>query len=312
MKLIIKRFFGKQLFKMRVPLFLLVLSLVACKEEVPKIPTSEWEGNGVSVFTDYEPLADKNIRIFYHVPANVQANSPIVFVFHGAERNALEYRNAIVDKATALGFIAVVPEFSDLLFPGSNSYQLGNVYEDGEEPSLATLHAEAIWSFSLVEPMFAYVKNKTKNASTHYWAIGHSGGAQFLHRFLMFKPVNHCEKAIVSAAGWYTATDKSITFPYGQGSSPLESLDMQSLFAKDITVQVGTSDNNPNSPSLRRTPEADAQGPHRLARAQYFYNTAAQKADSLALPFDWRLSIIPGLSHDFVDAVGHSADLLFP
>lgn len=291
---------------------LALVFLLACKKQQPSVPSSEWQGSGLEVFVDYEPLAAKNVRLFYYVPVNATATSPIVFIFHGAERNALEYRNAIINKANTLNFIAVVPEFSEVNFPDVNGYQLGNVYVDGDEPSPATLNAEAIWSFSLVEPMFAFVKNKTKNSSATYFAIGHSGGAQFLHRFLMFKPTTKCDRAIVSAAGWYTATNKNIDFPYGLGSSPLENLDLAPLYAKNITVQVGTSDNNPNASSLRRNAEADVQGLHRLARAQYFYNTAAQSANVLSLPFTWQLAIIPGLSHDYVAALGHSVDLLFP
>lgn len=293
-------------------LLLAMALLLACKKEQPSVPSSEWQGSGLEVFVDYEPLAAKNLRLFYFVPANANATSPIVFIFHGAERNALEYRNAIINKATAMNFIVVVPEFSEASFSDVNGYQLGNVYIDGDQPSAATLNAEAIWSFSLIEPLFAFVKNKTKNTNATYLAIGHSGGAQFLHRFLMFKPAAKCERAIVSAAGWYTATDKNIDFPYGLRSSPLESLDLAPLYTKNITVQVGTSDNNPNSSSLRRNAQADAQGLHRLARAQYFYNKAAQNASSLSLPFTWQLAIIPGLSHDYVAALGHAADLLFP
>jgi hypothetical protein len=293
-------------------LLLAMALLLACKKEQPSVPSSEWQGSGLEVFVDYEPLAAKNLRLFYFVPANANATSPIFFIFHGAERNALEYRNAIINKATAMNFIVVVPEFSEASFSDVNGYQLGNVYIDGDQPSAATLNEEAIWSFSLIEPLFAYVKNKTKNTNATYLAIGHSGGAQFLHRFLMFKPAAKCERAIVSAAGWYTATDKNIDFPYGLRSSPLESLDLAPLYTKNITVQVGTSDNNPNASSLRRNAQADAQGLHRLARAQYFYNNAAQNASSLSLPFTWQLAIIPGLSHNYVAALGHAADLLFP
>lgn len=272
---------------------------------------SEWQGSGVENFTDYEPQADKVMRLFYYVPQNATATTPIVLVFHGAERNALEYRNALISKANQHQFIVVVPEFSEANFPDVNGYQLGFVYQNGDQPSPATLRPESLWSLSLVEPIFAFVKNKTRNSSATYQLISHSGGAQFAHRLLLFKPAAKFDKAVISAAGWYTATDKSILFPYGMQASPLENLAMAGVLNKEIIIQVGSSDNNPNSSTLRHTPEADAQGLHRLARAQYFFNKAENMADSLGLPFAWRLTIIPGLGHQFLDALPHSADLLF-
>lgn len=286
--------------------------LTGCKKNDDVPNSSEWKGTGIANFLDYEPQADKVVRLFYYVPQNATATTPIVLVFHGAERNALEYRNALVNKANALGFIAVVPEFSEVNFPDVNGYNLGNVYLDGDQPSPATLYPESKWAFSLVEPIFSFVKNKTKNNSAKYHIIGHSAGAQFVHRFLFFKPSARFDRVIVSAAGWYTATSPNITFPYGFLGSPLANLNLEPLFQHKIIVQVGTSDNNPNASTLRHTPEADAQGLHRLARAQYFYNTAYVMADSLGLPFNWELRLIPGLNHDYVDAVGHAADLLFP
>lgn len=289
-----------------------IVVLFACKKEKSAQSDSVWQGSGVEVFSDYEPQADKLVRLFYYVPQNVQANTPIVLVFHGAERDAMSYRNAIVAKAIEHQFIVVVPEFSELNFPTESAYQLGNVYVDGDQPSPTTLRAESLWSFSLVEPIFSFVKNKTKNNSAQYHLIGHSAGAQFAHRFLMFKPSARFEKAIVSAAGWYTATDNLVAFPYGMQASPLENLNLTALFAKKVIVQVGSADNNPNASTLRRTPQADAQGLHRLARAQYYYTKAQQAATNLNVPFSWQLSIIPGLTHDYVAALGYSADLLFP
>ncbi|MDP2187221.1 MAG: hypothetical protein Q8J69_00930 [Sphingobacteriaceae bacterium] len=284
--------------------------LLACKKEGVK-PDAEWQGSGMALFSDYEPQADKQIRLFYYVPKAATATTPIVFIFHGAERNAMDYRNAIVSKADSYGFIAVVPEFSEAQFPGVSAYQIGNVYQNGDQPSPATLLPESQWSLSLVEPMFAFVRNKTKNSTARYHFIGHSAGAQFVHRFLLFKPDAKYERGVVSAAGWYTATDAAVDFPYGLRASPLENAVLGPLFAKNICVQVGSADNNPNASSLRRDALSDTQGLHRLARAQYFYNKAEAFADSLGVPFSWQMKIVPGLNHNSAASVGHAADWLF-
>lgn len=301
--------FSKSLIK-RCFVAVFILLLAGCKKESPQ-PNSEWQGSGLALFSDYEPQADKLVRIFYYVPKGTTATTPIVFVFHGAERNAMDYRNAIVNKADSYGFIAVVPEFSEQQFPGVSAYQIGNVYQNGDQPTPATLNQESQWSLSLVEPIFAFVKNKTKNASERYHFIGHSAGGQFAHRFLLFKPDAKYARGVVSAAGWYTATDAAVNFPYGLQASPLENAMLGPLFAKSICVQVGSADNNPNASSLRRDALSDAQGLHRLARAQYFYSKAGAFADSLGVPFSWQLNIVPGLNHNSAAAIGHAADWLF-
>lgn len=291
--------------------FYVLLCSSACTDPVVSTQ-SEWQGSGVELYSDYEPFAKTPIRVFYFVPNSVGPEAPILFVFHGAERNALEYRNALIDKSKQEGFILVVPEFSELDFPGVNAYQLGNVYQDGDSPSVATRNLEPNWSFSLVEPIFSFVKVKTKNKSTAYSALSHSGGAQFLHRFLLFKPAAKINKAVISAAGWYTEPDTAIAFPYGLKESPFEPLFFQDLWAKTVFVQVGSADINTNSSSLRHTPESDLQGANRLERAQYFYHSARNTASQQGWVFAWQLKIAPGLSHDYVDALNYGATLLFP
>lgn len=290
---------------------LLWVFVFGCKPEQPQ-PNSAWQGSGVVVYTDYEPFASKNMRVFYYVPTKVTASTPIVFVMHGAERNALEYRNAIIGKAEEKGFIAVVPEFSEINFPDVNGYQLGNIYLNGDSPTVATLLPEADWALSVIEPLFSYVKVQTQNNSNSYHMIGHSGGAQFAHRYLLCKRQTRLQKLVISAAGWYTATDGAVNFPYGQKNSLIEGIDLAPVFAQKVFVQVGNADNSTNTTSIRRDVLAEAQGASRLTRAQFFFQKANSRAAALSVPFQWELHLIPGLGHDFNQSLPHSADLLFP
>ena len=45
--------------------------------------------------------------------------------------------------------------------------------------------------------------------------------------------------------------------------------------------------------SLRKTPEAELQGPHRLDRGHAFYRVAWAKAEDLGVDFNWRLQEVP-------------------
>ena len=96
----------------------------------------------------------------------------------------------------------------------------------------------------------------------------------------MFKPTAQIDKIIVSAPGWYTTTDYNTAFPYGFSNSILENIVLDDLFDKKLTLLIGDLDNDPDSGGLRHNQFADAQGLHRLERAQYFYNKAATLSDS--------------------------------
>ena len=287
-----------------------IFTLSSCKEK--EEPSAFWTGSGVSNFYD-DALEDARLmRIFYVVPEKVNAQTPIVMVFHGVERNAGDYRDALQSKANEKGFILVVPEYSEEEFPGTNGYILGDMFDDGEFPTLQSLKPESAWSYSTVPRLLSFVRKKTGNTGNDCHLIGHSAGAQFLHRMLLFLPQFELAKAVVSAAGWYTMPDTSVVFPYGLGLTPITENHRSVFFARNILVQVGNSDNNPNSENLRRTPEADVQGLHRLDRAKYFYHNSQQMANADAMEFKWSLHVIPDLNHNYIKALNHSADLLFP
>ncbi len=64
-----------------------------------------------------------------------------------------------------------------------------------------------------------------------------------------------------------------------------------------LVVLLGTEDTDPNHPELRKTAEAEAQGPHRWARGHKFYEEAKRRAAKLGVPFAWKLGTAPGVAH---------------
>lgn len=268
-------------------------------------------GSGFFTYSDDNTFNGESMNVYYHIPANVTNSSSIVFVFHGNGRNAKDYRDAIIQKANQYQFIAVVPEFSTSDFPGGDGYNLGNVFVDGDNPSPETLNPEEEWTFSIIEPLFDYIKERLNNTTEKYNILGHSAGGQFAHRFAMFKPNSRFETLVTSASGWYTEVNTEIEFPYGFKESPLELLSLSNLFEKKVIVQVGALDNNPNASGLRHNEFADAQGTNRLARAQYFFSTASQLAASQNIDFNWELNINEGADHNYIFAIQHASDLIF-
>jgi len=271
---------------------------------------SQSEGSGTFPFV-YNSNTNKSLDVYCHIPENSDSSTPIVFLFHGNNRNANEYRNSLVAKANLYGFILLVPEFTTTQFPGGDGYNLGNVFTDGDNPSASSLNNESEWAFSVIEPLFTYAIQNLNNQSSKYHIIGHSAGAQFAHRFLFFKPLARIDKMVASAAGWYTTLDLETNFPYGINASPLEDIDFSLLFSKQLTILVGSNDNDPNSSALRHNSIVDLQGLNRLDRAISFYNNAQSKAADLNVNFEWDFVINPNEDHNYLIAVSKASDIIF-
>lgn len=270
-----------------------------------------WEGIGVTTYLFEQGHSIKRIRLFYSVPKSAHATTPVVLVFHGADRNGLEYRNTLASNSINRDVIYIVPEFSEDEFPTANTYQLGNVFSNGESPSTASLRSEDHWTFSVFPQLFTFVINRIPSDVQSFYCIGHSAGAQFLHRLLLFKPNLPISHSVLSAAGWYTLPTDSIDFPYGLNKTPVSLRQQEQFLNMTITVQIGSNDNNPNTPSLRRNALADAQGTNRVDRAQFFFQFSHSKADKLKTSFNWQLDVVPGMDHTYAPAIQHAMNVLF-
>jgi pimeloyl-ACP methyl ester carboxylesterase len=277
----------------------------------PETLNETTRGSGYFEYSDYAPFNDKFIKIYYFIPTKVDSNSKFLFVFHGNGRNAEDYRDSMISKANQYNFIVIAPEFSSSYFPSGDSYNLGNVFIDGDNPSNSTLNPEEEWTFSVIDPLFDYIKQLTKNTSEKYEVFGHSAGGQFAHRFVMFKPHANYNKVVASGSGWYTVTNFNIRFPYGLIESPIETIELTNLFSKNLIILIGSLDNNTNAAGLRHNTFADAQGLNRLARAYHFFNTASVLAENRNLSFQWEFYINEGANHDFEIASQYAADLIF-
>ncbi|MFT6166158.1 MAG: hypothetical protein ACJAV5_001602 [Vicingaceae bacterium] len=277
----------------------------------PNNPVITLKGTNSFVFDSFAPLANKPTTIYYHIPTGVTENSRIVVVFHGAARDALESRDALIANADRNQQILIVPEFSSQNFPGGDGYNLGNVFDDGDNPTAATLNDEGEWAFSLVEPLFDFVKRATANASSSYHVFGFSAGGQFAHRFVFFKPNARFDKVVAASSGWYTMPDDQIDFPYGIKESPILASSLPAIFGKQLTVLIGSADNDPNAGGLRTNSIVDVQGDNRLARANYFYNQSNSISTGIGAAYNWQFVSLPNVSHDFSVTGNYAFNTIF-
>jgi len=294
---------------------LIILFFVFCscaKDNPITIDTGLLNSGSNKFLYTYSGLPQKPINVFYHIPSGDRLNMPIVFVFHGDERNAKDYRDMWVNAANQYGFMVFAPEFTTADFPGGSSYIIGNVYQDGNFPTPETLNDESIWTFSIIEPLFDYIKINSGSSDLSYDMFGHSGGGQFVHRFVLFKPNARFNKAIAANSGWYTVPDGVANYPYGIMNCPLSSAPPNNYFSKQLYITVGSLDNNGSDSSLRHNAASDLQGLNRLDRANYFYSNSQNYALKTISDFNWKFSVVPNSGHDPIKMSNDAVKILFP
>ena len=241
----------------------------------------------------FSAWAGPELPVWLHVPSNVDVKqAPIVIVMHGAGRDADRYIRQWAPHGETHGVVVVAPKFSKRTFPGALRYNLGHVFDEA-----GNVREESGWSFSAIEPLFDAVRASLGNVRNEYAMYGHSGGSQFIHRYLYYKPDARVSRYVLANAGWYTFPRFDIEYPYGLSNSGITANTLRNALAKDVVVLLGSEDNDPNHDSLRQTPGALAQGPHRVGRGTRFYQAASEAAEANDWPFGWRLRIVEGVAH---------------
>jgi poly(3-hydroxybutyrate) depolymerase len=234
------------------------------------------------------------LKVWAYKPTEYSSTSKVLFVMHGTNRDADRYRDEWTEIAQKHNLLLIVPQFNTEDFPRALGYNLGNVFTNN---TYNQINARDIWSYSAIEPLFDFVKEKYGNTSSNYRLYGHSAGSQFVHRFIFFVPDARVSKIVTANAGWYTAPDFSIEFPYGLKNSPVSEADVKSSLNQPVVVLLGEADNDPEHPSLRRAEPAMLQGKHRLERGYHFYKQAEEAAKSHQVAFNWKLETVPNVGH---------------
>lgn len=250
-------------------------------------------GKGSFQFHDERGNPDKPITVWYYRPAVLKADTKIVIVMHGVERNGEDYRDHWARYAEKYNFLLLTPEFAESFYP-KDEYQFGNVRLSNAEK----------WTFSAIEHLFDSIKASESLAAPNYYLYGHSAGAQFVHRYMLFMPNPRVALAISANAGSYTLpiypSFTQSAFPWSLDKAIVNEDRLKSVFARKLLVLLGENDIDPNHKHLPRAREAKAQGNNRLERGQYFFQTAKDNAGKLGVTFNWSLHTVPGVAHSDV------------
>ena len=229
---------------------------------------------------------------FQQAPGAAPCASLLIAV-HGVRRNAPEQLRAFSAQARELGCHLLVPCFDARHYP---DYQRLGRPGHGQR---ADLH------------LIALVADLAGDHGFDPCALrmfGHSGGAQFVHRFVMAHP-DMVRRYALSAPGWYTFPDEALHFPLGTAHPPAEfpRLEAWRYLRVPGRVFVGQRE-HAHSRLLRRDERLDqAQGRTRLERARSWVQAmqAAARAQSLQASLD--LVELPEGAHGFGGLVRRTA-----
>lgn len=263
------------------------------------------QGAGMVTYVCPVPFDGDTIGIYYYIPEGNLKKMPVQIVMHGMGRNADGYRDKWIKWADKYGFAVIVPHYPDDPYT-EEVYQQGNVKNpDGN------LNSREDLIYGAIDRIFDFVRDHSELKARKYNIYGHSAGAQFVHRFLLFDKTSRCEKAVAANSGWYTFTDETIGYPYGlKGCVEKFGLDKAAYYAKDLTILLGDADTLRTS-NLRQTPKADKQGLTRLARGEKFYNDCKADAAKMGVPFNWKIDYVPHVGHSNGKMAGPAAAIIY-
>jgi pimeloyl-ACP methyl ester carboxylesterase len=148
----------------------------------------------------------------------------VIFVIHGILGNAKDYLSAWKRHARAHNIMVVCPAFVGYRINTSQSHQV----------------------FMSVEAIFKTMQ-AAGLARNGYHLYGHSAGAQFTHRAVLFLPKDSCLVSAVAAnSGWYTmpTVNGGFPYPYSMTAAPVgyTEEELRVAFSRRLLVVLGQND----------------------------------------------------------------------
>lgn len=270
-------------------------------------------GSGAFLIEGGLEKKEKVIRVSYYKPANFNKNSRILLVIPGAGRNGHDYRDAWIDYSDQQGVLILAVGYSEDQYDFAD-YHLASMVNHPATPSDASYDMNsnsAEWLYRDFDRIFKKVVQAVDSRQETYDVFGHSAGGQILHRMALFHDFTRAEKIISTNSGWYTLPNFEYNFPYGLKDTYVNEDDLKVAFGKKLVILVGEEDNADETRGhLRHTPEADAQGLHRLERGKFFYDQAQLKAEEIEAGFNWQFATIQNVGHDYKLMSKAAADFL--
>ena len=231
-----------------------------------------------------------DVELLYKLPKEINKDTKVLFIIHGASRDVYKYLEAWIDDAENKNIILVAPHFTKDSFKYYSTLGLASSSGKMMDDSKTNL-SNSIGLF------FNIFKSKYSLSTDKYLIFGFSGGSQFVHRYMMYGKDTRIEKAVLGSAGWYTFLNNE-PFPFGIKNMPLDKKRIDWFLSREVLFILGKSDNDPNHPTLNSNKKAIEQGEHRYERGQNYFNSLTHYAEQSKTHFRWRYKSVEGLDHN--------------
>ena len=210
---------------------------------------------------------------------------------HGASRTARKYLNDWLPLAKNRNVVLIAPEFSKESYP--EYVYLMMATERGK-----LLQDQSLYLTDSLGLLFDFFKAKLKLSTERFRLYGHSGGSQFVNRYLLLSEEKRIEKAVMANAGFYTFVDDQIPYPFGIKNMSVSAERLEWFLRLKGGVFLGDADNDPKHHSLPAMRKAKKQGRHRFERGTNFFNDLIKLGVENNLPFRWRYQTVPDVAHN--------------
>lgn len=261
-------------------------------------------GKGNFLHTAAIDESGKPVTVWYYKPATLGANKKVLFVMHDADRHGESYRDHWVPYAEKYNFLLVVPEFAEKHF-STDEYEFGNIADPRQER----------WSFWVIEQVFDQLRQREASVAGKYYLFGHSAGAQFVHRFMLFMPAPRVQIAFAANAGAYTMPVYpdwlQPSFPMTLDKTLVSEQRLAAAFSRRLVLMLGEQDIDENSAGLPRSAEALEQGKNRFERGRKFFQLAQRQAAAQNTALNWKLVTVPNVGHSHAGMAKAALGYLF-
>jgi len=163
------------------------------------------------------------------------------------------------------------------------------------------------WSFPLATEVIQSILKGEGDMKRDHYLLGHSGGAQFLTRYVAMESVT-AKRVIAANAGTYPFPRPDWDWGYGFGKLPKEFQNedrFKKMLATPMTIYLGLADisDSTETGNFDASDDANRQGKMRLERGRNFFDYGRKLAKEKSWQFNWTKVEVPD--------VGHDANLMF-
>lgn len=233
-----------------------------------------------------------DMAYYLYAPTVIRVPERLFVSVHGISRNALEHAELFSSLAEDRGVVMIAPLFDR---DGFRGYQRLAANRDGLRPD------------AVLDMIVSEVRGLLALPAVKLNLFGFSGGGQFAHRYLMACP-QRVESAVLGAAGWYTFPSPGIRFPRGLKPAPDRHWRpaFPGFLQVPVTVVVGEHDNLRDQAFNKSRKIDRQQGHNRVERGRRWVAAMQQVARQLDIPTAYRFHVLPGVGHEFHQAMRHA------